>query len=81
MSVSEVRDWARGLGLPVKAYGRFPVALFDRWDQEHPDRPADRPEWAYALRKREHPRTLEEMRATASRAGLASAASKRGVRP
>lgn len=42
-SVAEMREWARGLGLPVPDRGgRLPVGILDRWDREHPDRPARR---------------------------------------
>jgi hypothetical protein len=37
---AEVREWARGLGLPVPPRGYLPDAVYVRWDREHPDRPA-----------------------------------------
>lgn len=43
VTLAQVREWARGLGLPVTRSGPLPPALLDRWDREHPDRPAPRP--------------------------------------
>lgn len=80
-SVAEVRGWAQGLGLPVKDRGRFPIALFDRWDREHPGRPSERPQWAYQTPTKAFPRTPEELLARGRRAGAAAVASKRGDRP
>jgi hypothetical protein len=41
-TAAEIREWIRGLGLPVAARGSMPEQLLDRWDREHPDRPAPR---------------------------------------
>lgn len=35
----EVRQWAVSLGYPLSNVGTLPLALIERWNREHPDRP------------------------------------------
>lgn len=42
-TLREIRRWAQSLGLPVADMGGIPGPVLDRWDREHPGRPAPRP--------------------------------------
>ena len=44
VTIGEVREWARGLGLPASAslHGRNGALIIARWNREHPERPFER---------------------------------------